>query len=213
MGEPDFPMRLYAFLRVCARAIVALLFRFRVKGKENVPKDCGVIFAVNHISFWDPLFLAVSASDRHLTFMARSSLFTKPILGWCLKHVGAVPVDRGGSDFSALRTALSVLKDGKAIGIYPQGTRLPDQEPRGTKFESGAAFMAMTAGVPVIPIGVYTKNYRIRWFRRVSAVIGKPLVFERTRDRSVIEQNSEQLKERICSLCDEARTLQDQRNG
>ena len=102
-------MRLYAFLRACARVIVCLLFRFRVKGKEHIPNEGGVILAVNHISFWDPLFMAVSASKRHLTFMARSSLFSKPVLGFCLKHIGAVPVERHASDFTALRTALSTL--------------------------------------------------------------------------------------------------------
>ncbi len=200
-------MRLYVFLRACACVIVSLLFRFRVSGKENIPKERGAILAVNHISFWDPLFMAVSASERHLTFMARSSLFSKPFLGFCLKHIGAVPVERQASDFTALRTALSTLKEGKVIGIYPQGTRLPDQEPHGTKFESGAAYMAMTAGVPVVPIGVYTKNYRVRWFRRVYAVIGEPMVFEKCRDREVIEQNSAALKNRICDLCDEAKRL------
>lgn len=197
-------MRLFAFLRACARVICFLLFRFRVVGSGNIPKDGGLILAVNHISFWDPLFLAVSAPNRHLTFMAKDSLFTKPLVGWCLKHVGAVPVDRDNNDFSALRTALSLLKDEKVIGIYPQGTRHPEVAPHDTKFESGAVYMAMTAGVPIVPIGVATKHYRVRWFRRVCAVVGEPLVFERTRDRSKIETNNAALKLRICELCNEA---------
>ena len=67
--------------------------------------------------------------------------------------------------------------------------------------------MAMTAGVPVVPIGVYTKNYRVRWFRRVYAVVGEPMFFEKCRDREVIDQNADALKKRICSLCDEAQNL------
>lgn len=200
-------MRLFAFLRACARVILCIFFRFRVYGCNNIPNDCACILAVNHISFWDPLFLAVSAPNRHLTFLARSSLFSKPLVGWCLKHVGAVPVERNHNDFGALRTALAVLKDKKVIGIYPQGTRCPDQLPRDTKFESGAAYMAMISGVPVIPIGVATKNYRVLWFRKVVSVVGEPLFFERCKDRGVIEANSEILKEAICVLCDKAQSV------
>ena len=156
------------------------------------------------MSFWDPLFLALCAPDRDLTFMARTSLFSKPLVGFCLKKVGAVPVNRDKNDFSALRTALSVLKDGSVIGIYPQGTRCPDRSPRESAFESGAAYMAMTAGVPVIPIGVYTTDYRVKWFRRVTAVVGEPLLWTRVRDRAAIEAHSEELKEAICLACDQA---------
>ena len=197
-------MRLYAFLRALARVILCLIFRFRHVHKGDVPLEGGAILAVNHISFWDPLFLAVSAPDRHLTFMARSSLFTKPLVGWCLKKVQAVPLERSANDFSALRTTITLLKDGKMIGIYPQGTRCPDRAPHETDFENGAAYLAMTAGVPVIPIGVATKNYRVRWFRKVVSVVGEPLRFERSRDRADIEANTALLKESICVLCDTA---------
>ena len=197
-------MRLYAFLRAFARVILRLVFRFRLYHNGEAPLEGGAILAVNHISFWDPFFLGVSAPRRHLTFMARSSLFTKPLVGWCLKKVQAVPLDRNANDFGALRTTISLLKEGKMIGIYPQGTRCPDRSPRETSFENGAAYLAMTAGVPIIPIGVATKNYRVRWFRKVVSVVGEPIFFERSRDRSVIEKNTGVLKDAICSLCDEA---------
>lgn len=204
MGERDFPMGLYRFLRALARVIVRLLFRYSVRGLEHVPAQGGCILAVNHMSFWDPLFLALCAPKRYLTFLARTSLFSKPLVGFCLREVGAVAVNRDKNDFSALRTALAVLKEGKVIGIYPQGTRCPDVSPDGTAFEGGAAYMAMTAGVPIIPIGVATKNYRVRWFRKVNAVIGEPLYFERTRGREAIEAYAEKVKNRICALCREA---------
>ncbi len=197
-------MRLYAFLRACARVLLRFLFRFRAVGVDKIPDEGGFILAVNHMSFWDAIFLAASVPNRHLTFMARSSLFTKPLVGWCLRTVGAVSVDRDANDFSALRTALALLKDGHVIGIYPQGTRCPDAPPSESHFESGAAYMAMTAKVPIFPIGVATKNYRVRWFRKVRLHCGNPLFFERDRDRTAIERNTQILKERISALAEEA---------
>lgn len=197
-------MRLYAFLRACAQVIMRLLFAIKLRKNKHAPMEGGCIIAVNHISFWDPLILALAAPKRHLTFMARSSLFSKPVLGWALKRVHAVPVNRDTSDSSALRTALTLLKEGKMIGIYPQGTRQPDVHPSKTQFESGATYMAMSTGIPIVPVGVATKNYRIRWFRRISVVVGDPIYFQKDRDRAVITQNNEILKKRICDLCDEA---------
>lgn len=198
-------MRLYAFLRACARVVLLVLFRFSVTRKADTAQfEGGCIVAVNHISFWDPIFISRCAPKRHMTFMARTSLFHKPIVGFCLKMVQAVPVDRDNGDSTALRTALTLLKNGSMIGIYPQGTRCPDRHPSETEFESGAAYMAMSAGVPIIPVGVATKNYRVRWFRRVSAVVGEPVYFEKVRDRAVITENTEKIKQIISALCDEA---------
>ncbi len=201
-------MRFYSFLQTCARGIVCALFRFRVKGAENIPMEGPCILAVNHISFWDPLFLAVATKHRQITFLARSSLFKKPLVGFCLKKVGALPVNRDTSDYSTLRTALSVLKDSKVIGLYPQATRCPDTHPNTTEFQGGAVYMGMVAKVPVIPIGVYTKNYRVHWFRKVTAVVGEPIVYNvARRDKEAVEEKTAEFKATLCKLCDEAAAL------
>ncbi len=101
-----------------------------------------------------------------------------PLLGRLISKLGAFPVNRGKNDVAAVKTTISLLKGGEAVGLFPQGTRHPGEDPRGTKVLGGVAMIAAHAGVPVVPTLILTKKMKVRAFCRTVVVFGKPVMPE-----------------------------------
>jgi 1-acyl-sn-glycerol-3-phosphate acyltransferase len=141
--EPGF----YHFARLVTGAICVGLLRLQVHGRENVPLDGPLIVAANHVSYVDPVALGI-ALPRPIAYMAKSELFRIPILGPLIAALGAYPVERGKGDVAAIRSSLRALREGKAIGIFPEGTRNPRGE---APIQTGVALLASLAGAPVLP--------------------------------------------------------------
>ncbi|HET7278163.1 MAG TPA: lysophospholipid acyltransferase family protein [Dermatophilaceae bacterium] len=169
--------------------ILKLLFRPWVEGSENIPEEGAAIFASNHLSFSDSIFLPLVV-PRRMTFLAKSDYFTgHGIKGWLtaafFKGVGQLPVDRSGgrAGDAALRSGLRVLRRGEILGIYPEGTRSPDG--RLYKGKTGIARMALEARVPVIPVAMIGTDKaqptgrKLPKIMRIGIRIGKPLDFSR----------------------------------
>jgi 1-acyl-sn-glycerol-3-phosphate acyltransferase len=169
--------------------ILRTLFRPWVEGAEHIPHTGAAIFASNHLSFSDSIFLPLVV-PRKITFLAKADYFTgKGIKGKLTKGffagVGQVPIDRSGGAASeaALRTGLRILQDGNILGLYPEGTRSPDG--RLYRGKTGIARMALEAGVPVIPVAMINTDVvqptgkKIPNLGRVGVRIGKPLDFSR----------------------------------
>lgn len=162
----------YSILRGFARIVLIFVFRLKISGKENVPKDGGLILAVNHRSNWDPILAAV-AFPRHLTFMAKEELFKNPVFGGLIKALGAFPVHRGAGDVGAIKGALSILKKDRVMLMFPQGHRMKDGV-KG-KAKPGVAMIAQRAKVPVVPMNISGK---LKWMHKVTITIGEPISFE-----------------------------------
>ncbi len=135
-----------------------LLWRPTITGTENVPGTGGVVLASNHLSFIDSFAIPIVA-PRPVSFLAKSDYFTGTGVGGALRRgffesIDAIPVDRHSSRAAqeSLDAALGVLRDGRAFGIYPEGTRSRDG--RLYKGRTGVAWLALTAGVPVVPVGL-----------------------------------------------------------
>jgi 1-acyl-sn-glycerol-3-phosphate acyltransferase len=169
--------------------ILRLLFRPWVEGEENIPETGAAIFASNHLSFSDSIFLPLLV-PRRMTFLAKSDYFTGVGLKGRLtaaffKGVGQLPIDRSGGRASeaALRSGLKVLGRGDLLGLYPEGTRSPDG--RLYKGRTGVARMALEAGVPVIPVAMINTDKaqptgtKIPKLVRIGVRIGTPLDFSR----------------------------------
>jgi len=177
----------YVIARFVIRPVFWVLFRPRVTGKENVPPTGPVIIASNHLSFIDSLVIPTVA-PRRVRLLAKAEYFTgSGISGWFTRTLftalGAHPVEREThrAAQAALDTALSVLHQGDAFGLYPEGTRSRDG--RLARGKTGVAWLALTADCPVVPVAVHGTD-RIqpvgaRWPRpaRVSVTFGKPLTF------------------------------------
>lgn len=165
-------MKLYAFFKKILKYVFWALFRLEVEGRENIPNDNALLVASNHISNWDPIILAV-ASDRQIRFMAKASLFKIPILCSLIKALGAFPVHRGEADPSSLKHAISHLKNGDAVGIFPQGKRCMKTEPKDTEVKAGVGMIAYRSKADVLPVSIKTVKYKIMPFRRVYIKFGK----------------------------------------
>ncbi|MGN6326366.1 lysophospholipid acyltransferase family protein [Pseudolysinimonas sp.] len=180
---------LFWIIKVIAGPFLVSVFRPWTRGSENVPERGGVIFASNHLSFADSVFLPLLV-HRHITFLAKSDYFTgRGLRGWLQKEIflglGQVPIDRSGGKASeaSLNSGLSVLAEGRQLGIYPEGTRSPDG--RLYRGRTGVARMVLESGVPVIPVAmvdtekIMPLGVRIPRVRRVGVVFGEPLDFSR----------------------------------
>ena len=204
-------MWLYDFLTFILKWISKLFFRTKTIGLENENVEGPVVYAINHMSNWDPV-IAACETRKPINFMAKKELFSIPVLKTVLKWLGAFPIDRTGNDLVTLKMTIAALKDGARICLFPQGTRCPDVEPRTTKAKGGTALLAKHSQATIIPIGIYTKNYRIKLFRKVYVIIGKPKTYEElgfTGAREDYDRVSAEIFEDICVLCDRAKELDD----
>lgn len=165
--------RLYRFAWTLVRPVYALLFGRKVFGLENLPKEGGFVLCANHIAARDPLFIASALpKTRLMNFLAKKELFRSKPLSRVLTALGAIPVDRGNADLSAMRRAFKTVKDGFGLMIFPQGTRSRDNSRM--PFLTGASMIALRAGVPVIPAYI---SGPYRPFRRVDLHFGKAIDF------------------------------------
>lgn len=171
-------MKLYAFLKMIFKRLFTFVFRIEVTGSENIPEEGALLVCPNHISNWDPVLLA-AVIDRQIRFMAKESLFKIPAFGWFLKTLGVFPVKRGEADPSAIKTAIKHLRDGNAVGIFPQGKRYIGIEPAESEVKQGVGMISYRTQSDILPIAIKTKKHRILPFRKVYINIGEVIPFEK----------------------------------
>lgn len=177
-GDPGYKWPLALFLRATLGPTVRVLWRMRIFGIENIPADTGAILAGNHQSYADPVLLWCIA-PRRTHFMGKSELWDNKLLGWACTRVWAFPVRRGRADRAAMRMATDFVTSGDLIGMFPEGTRNPE-EGLGEAHE-GVAFISMRSGGPVVPVGlvgterIRPKGTRFMRFPRVTISFGEPI--------------------------------------
>ena len=178
--------------------LVRILCPIRITGKENIPEG-GALICSNHTSAVDIVHLAVALGPRtNFAVMAKDSLFKNKLIGWFFGKMGAFPVNRGGSDLVAMKTALKALQDGKKLVIFPEGTRVEKQGEASAK--GGVALLATRTGVPIVP--VYC-GVRQKFFRWNPVTFGKAYVPQIAGRRATPEENqqiADQLLENIYAL-------------
>ena len=162
-----------------AHRIVAPMIRFfwRVKryGLENIPKEGGLIISSNHIAARDVVLIA-AACPRQIRFVAKKELFKVPVVGWLIKKLGAIKLDRGGGDVGAIKTTISLAKQGEIVSIFPQGHRYPGVDPATTPIKNGAGMIAYHSGAMVMPVCIVTKKDKYHLFGKVEIHYGKPIL-------------------------------------
>jgi 1-acyl-sn-glycerol-3-phosphate acyltransferase len=201
---------LYAVLKPIAVGLMRLLFRVESHGREHVPGTGPVLIVANHSSILDPPLIG-GMCPRRLTFLAKAELFRVPGFGALIRRLGARPVRREGADPSALRIAQRVLAEGKALLVFPEGTRGDEGDLRQPK--AGAALLAVQSGATVVP--AYVRGSGRAWPRgrrlprpvKVVVTFGAPLRFLRSTgpDRKAhYEAASRQMMAAIADLRDRA---------
>lgn len=190
-------MTVYDVAKAAVQAIARLAFRYRVIGREKVPRTGGLLVVANHISNLDPPLLGIGM-PRPVSYMAKKELFAMPILKQLLPRLNAFPVDRQAGGTAALRASLRMLKAGRCVGMFPEGGR----NVTGTNEEkAGAAFLAAASGVPIVPAAIIGTR-KLRPFGRVTVVFGDPFTVERNRqsDEGDLEKKAMEIMQRIRDL-------------
>lgn len=190
-------MNLYPLGKAVVSTLLYPLYRVKVIGKENFPQEGGVLLCTNHIDNLDPPVVGMTC-PRPVHFMAKEELFEAPVLKGLLPKINAFPVKRGMSDRQALRNALSLLKSGKVVGLFPEGTRSTDGVLQ--KGLAGAGFFALRGEAVVMPcaiIGPYKP------FRRLKVIYGKPIDMTTYREKRIsAEEVTAVIMEEIQKLID-----------
>lgn len=188
-------------------AVARLFFRYRVIHRERRILKGPVIVAMNHESYLDPPLAGISAG-REMYFLARKTLLDVPVLGWILPRLNVVPVDQEGTDRSALKALIRILKAGRGTVVFPEGARTIDGKLQPAL--PGLGFVIAKTLAPVLPMRVFGSHEalprggkRLR-FRPITIVIGEPLYFTEAevlpRGKELYQCLSERVMEAIAAL-------------
>lgn len=184
-------MSLYKFGRVVVGLYYHLVYRVRIEGTENIPKDRKFIVCANHKSYLDPPLLGL-CMPFEIRYMAKEELFKNKIFGSLIRSLGAFPIKRGKSDVGALRAAMKMIENGEVIAIFPEGGRSHKDSLR--KGKQGAALIAVKSGVNILPVGI-CGNYKP--FARMVVRVGKPIDLSEYFDKKVTAENLQAITDQL----------------
>ena len=148
--------KIYDILRPLGKFVNRTQYKIEYIGTENIPAEGGFILASNHMCALDPLFIAIGMKKRQLHFMGKKELFENKMIRWFLSTVNGFPIVRGGADSEAMNYAIRIVKEGKILGIFPEGTRSKDHKP--AKAKSGVAVIAKEAHSDILPVSIYSSD-------------------------------------------------------
>jgi 1-acyl-sn-glycerol-3-phosphate acyltransferase len=198
------PTGTYSAIAAISWPILYGLFRLRASGRENVPSEGGFVLACNHVSSFDPWPLGLPLWPRRfLRFMAKSELYWFP-LTLVLNGAGAFPVRRGQADAEAIETAVQLARAGNIVAMFPEGTRRTKGLVK--RFEArprtGAARIALEAGVPLVPAAVRGTDH-LRRLAPISVVYGRPLDIDDLRDAADLREAAQEATDRLMARIEE----------
>src|SRR5262249_3031420 len=198
---------LYSILKPAVVAFGRVWFRLSGVGAELVPRVGPLLLALNHSRLLAPPLIRCMRA-RALGYMCQTALSRIPGLGWLIRRLNALPVDRSGSDSAALRLALRLLGDGRAVLVFPEGTRGAEGQ-LGTA-HAGAGMLAALSGAPVLPVYIEGSGRALPRGAvvprpvRVTVRYGAPIRFARERGRTRYQEVSDQIMAAIGRLKAEA---------
>lgn len=181
-GTPLGQMLFYEIIRRSVRILFGVIYRLRVRGLEHLPPTGAVLIVANHQSFLDPPAIGSAVGVRHLDFVARLGLFqSSRAFGWLIHTLNSVPIKEEGGDAAAIKEILRRLDAGRAVLIFPEGSRSEDgaMEP----FKRGVAVLVKRAKCPVMPAAVegcfdawsrHQKRPRVTG-ARIAVAFGEPI--------------------------------------
>ena len=176
-----------------------VVYRFKLVGKENIPKEGPVIICGNHRSFLDPPLIEIT-TGRYTRFLAKEELTKNKFLAFLGYVFDSILVKRDSKEVIALKESLKTLKNGNCLALFPEGTR--NGLAKGEKVKDGAAFFAVRTGAKVIPVGISGGE---KPFKQMTIRYGKPMDFsDRDKnDKEELDKITEEIMEEIIKLSKE----------
>lgn len=165
----------YRFIRVILHPLQRLLWPIKIVNRENAVIEGNVIYTCNHYSKVDSFIPCFALFKKEAHILAKHELFKVPIAGWFLHKMGAIPVRRGEADIDAVKNVLSVLKGGKKLMIFPEGTRNKEGTQEMAEFKTGTARFAIRTKSPIVPMLYYSSP---KLFRRNWLYVGEAFTLE-----------------------------------
>jgi 1-acyl-sn-glycerol-3-phosphate acyltransferase len=198
------PTRTYSAVAALSWPILVVAYRLRARGRENIPSHGGFVLACNHMSSFDPWPLGLPLWPRRfLRFMAKSELYWFP-LTLILNGAGAFPVRRGQADAEAIETAVQLARAGNVVAMFPEGTRR--RKGLVKRFEarprSGAARIALEAGVPLVPAAVRGTDH-LRRLAAIRVAYGPPVDIDDLRGAADLREAALEATDRLMARIDE----------
>jgi len=162
---------MYTIARYIALFVYKIVYNLSYEGTENIPKEGGRIFASNHRSYADPVFICLPIKVK-FAFMAKEELFKNPFFSALIRFMGAFPVVRGSGDMKVIDESIARLNKGRNLVIFPEGTRSKDGKVGRGK--TGVALIAAKANVDVVPVGIVFED-KLKFRRKVVVKYGEPI--------------------------------------
>ncbi|MBQ6296430.1 MAG: 1-acyl-sn-glycerol-3-phosphate acyltransferase [Selenomonadaceae bacterium] len=191
----------YKIFKVLCKIWFGTILGTKIIGTENIPKEGAFILAANHVSNWDPPFLGTFI-EREVCYMGKVELFKNPVMAAICRGLHVFPVKRGAADKTAIKTAVKILKDGKCLGIFPEGTR--SKTGKLGKAESGVSLIAAMTKAQIIPAAIINTEKifsKEKFLPRPAVVYGKPIKFSgSTKDRDAMENFAQEIMNEIAKL-------------
>lgn len=185
---------------------MAMVYPTKIVGRKNLPKG-KVIITLNHTSNLDAVVLILNTWEKKY-FLAKKELFVSKARSWFLKKMGAIKIDRGIADVSAIKEAFKVLKNNKKLVIFPEGTRNKTEELNLQQVKHGAAMIAIKTKTPIVPLWIFN---RPKAFRKTKILIGKPYELDEFYGQKlsdeVLEKASAKVAEKLNETKEQAQKL------
>ena len=204
------PHAVWKFLQAISRIMTTLLFDLKVYGAHRVPPEGGVLIVSNHQSYLDPVLLGVRL-ERPLSYLAKSELFKHKPFAWLIRSLGAFPVKQGAGDVGAMKETIARLQEGRALNIFPEGSRTEDGEL--LPIEKGVGLVIRKAKVPVVPVaihgsfGAWPRDRMLPRAFPVRILYGHPIDMSAMDREQIIETIDQKIRELFAQLRDGRVTL------
>jgi len=201
-------MFIYKIYRFIAKILILIFWPVKIKGEAVSSYKNSFILAANHISYLDPVILAIAVS-RPINFIAKKEVFNLPILAGIFKRIGVIAVDRENINPAAIKKSIALLNEGHILGIFPEGTRSLDGEL--LELNHGVIKIALQTNVPIVPVGlsgtheIYPPHAKFpAIFKRqiICIYFGKPIYLDADK-----KKNNEYIRESLLTIENQIREL------
>ena len=189
---------MYAWVRYPVKWLYKIFYDFHIEGIENIPQDRPVVLASNHRSYADPVILTMPMK-LPVSYMAKEELFHNKLFGWFIRKLGAFPVTRGAGDMSVIDDSINILRSGRNLVIFPEGTR--SKGGKVGKGKTGVAMIAAKSGVDVVPCGIVFEGEKLHFRSKLTLRFGKPIKAEELAVEGSSPRELKEVKKRImCAI-------------